>query len=644
MASFALGHQGDDGIEINEIKQYRNARMITAIEAVYRIFGFPLYSMSPPVLQMQVHLPGMHMVAYKATDDLSDVVQREKSQKSMLTEVFRMNLENMEARKYLYREFPEHFRWIKANKQWVPRKQRAQIGRLVYANPAEGERFYLRVLLNHVRGATSFEHLKSFKGVTYPTFRAACEAMGFVETDKSLDDSLTEAAEHRMPNALRRLFATILAYCECANARTLYDKHFDSMTEDYRRTMKNHTMLEQMLLADLSDHLTSMGKDIKDYGLPKLDKSDNVATRDYYRELNEELNIGFEEKDLKIIDTLNTEKRAGFDDILDHVVNNKSQVFFVDGPGGTGKTYLYKALLAKVRSMDRIAIATATSGIAASIMPGGRTAHSRFKIPIKLGDNTMCNFTKQSGYSRITTKGCVIIWDEVAMTKRQCVEAPDRALRDTMGSSHPFGGKVMLFGGDFRQVLPVVARGTRAQITDATLLRSYIWKSVRRIRLTQNMRAQSDNWFAEYLLRIGNGTEKTFGDDYVRLPDDIMLPWSREDNKEKKKTTGNNPIDGLVERIFPDLCYNCTSSKYMRERAILSTKNEHVDAVNTVLIDRFPGDEKSHTGLMSVHKEFKQNKIPGVVAFILLAEGAFGHEGQAHSPSLATAMREQCRP
>ena len=75
----------------------------------------------------------------------------------------------------------------------------------------------------------------------------------------------------------------------------------------------------------------------------------------------------------------------------------KRNVFFVDGPGGTGKTYLYKALLAKVRSLGEIAIATATSGIAASIMPGGRTAHSRFKILIKLGDNYICNFTMQSG-------------------------------------------------------------------------------------------------------------------------------------------------------------------------------------------------------------------------------------------------------
>ena len=72
------------------------------------------------------------------------------------------------------------------------------------------------------------------------------------------------------------------------------------------------------------------------------------TTRDHYRELTEERKIGVRDKDLKLIETLNLDQRAGFTKILDHVVHNKGEVFFVDGPGGTGKTYLYRALLAKV--------------------------------------------------------------------------------------------------------------------------------------------------------------------------------------------------------------------------------------------------------------------------------------------------------
>ena len=96
----------------------------------------------------------------------------------------------------------------------------------------------------------------------------------------------------------------------------------------------------------------------------------------------------------------------------------------------------------------------------------------------------------------------MIIWDEVAMTKRQCIETLDRSLQDIMECGLPFGGKVMVFGGDFRQVLLVVTRGTRAQVTDATLQRSYLWEKIRKIRLSCNMRAQSDPWFSNYLLQI----------------------------------------------------------------------------------------------------------------------------------------------
>jgi ATP-dependent DNA helicase PIF1 len=186
------------------------------------------------------------------------------------------------------------------------------------------------------------------------------------------------------------------------------------------------------------------------------------------------------------------------------VCSKQGGLFFVDGPGGTGKTFLYRALLAKLRSQDKLVVATATSGVAAAIMPGGRTAHSCFKIPLTLQESGCCSFTKQSGTAKLLQQAALIIWDEASMTKRQNVEALDNSLRDIMGRSHlPFGGKIVVLGGDFRQVLPVMRKGSRAQIVDASLQRSYLWESMRHLKLVRNMRAQSDPWFADYLLRIG---------------------------------------------------------------------------------------------------------------------------------------------
>jgi len=96
-----------------------------------------------------------------------------------------------------------------------------QIGRIVYAHPAEGERYFLRVLLNHVRGPTSFEDLKTVAGIVCPTFRESCEKRGLIETDKTIDDCLCESATFQMPYALRRLFATILVHCEATKIHAL---------------------------------------------------------------------------------------------------------------------------------------------------------------------------------------------------------------------------------------------------------------------------------------------------------------------------------------------------------------------------------------------------------------------------------------
>jgi hypothetical protein len=73
-------------------------------------------------------------------------------------------------------------------------------------------------------------------------------------------------------------------------------------------------------------------------------------------------------------------------------------LFFMDGPGVTRKNYLYRALLSTIRSQNKIVVATTTSSVAASIMPGGRTAHSRFKIPLTLDDGAFCTFTKTEWY------------------------------------------------------------------------------------------------------------------------------------------------------------------------------------------------------------------------------------------------------
>jgi hypothetical protein len=173
-ASFSVDPAGDnEGEVINEIKQYRDARFVGPQESCYRLYAFPMYGIYPSVLQLQLHLEDMQPITFKEGDDLDDVVNRPSSTSTMLTEYFKMNEVDPYAKNFLYKEFPEFYKWIKGKKKWQRRtlRGRGQIGRIVYANPGEGERYFLRVLMNHVRGATSFQDLKSVNGRLCLNFR-----------------------------------------------------------------------------------------------------------------------------------------------------------------------------------------------------------------------------------------------------------------------------------------------------------------------------------------------------------------------------------------------------------------------------------------------------------------------------------------
>ncbi|ONM00916.1 hypothetical protein ZEAMMB73_Zm00001d030376 [Zea mays] len=509
--------------------------------------------------------------ASKAADDVDEIKQ------------YRDARLHEEARGILYHDFPEWYTWQSGKgKVWQRRKRDTggQVGRIVSAHPAEGERYYLCVLLNHMTGATSYVDLRTVDGVILSTFREAAERRGLLESDNTLDECLTERVIFQMPSSLRRLFATILVYCEPSDVAVLWQKHKDSMFEDYQHKSQNKTHVEQMVLIDIRNMLQSMGKDIKTFPLPPIIDAydDAIGTA---REVYEEESIEPTAGDVALKDSLNEEQRAAYDKIMSAVDTDQGGLFFVDGPGGTGKTYLYRVLLVTLRNQSKIAVATATSGVAASIMPGGRTAHSRFKIPLTIDDGAVCSFTKQSGTAELLRKASLIIWDEASMTKRQAVEALDNSMRDIMGRlALPFGGKTIVFSGDFRHVLPVVRKGSRAQIVASSLRMSYLWESMSHLKLVSNMRAKNDPWFAEFLLRVGDGTEDTSSDGDIRLPDDVCVPYNGSDSD----------LDNLIDFAFPNLNENMSDSTYITSRAILSTQNDWVDMINVKMIDRFQGE------------------------------------------------------
>jgi hypothetical protein len=141
----------------------------------------------------------------------------------------------------------------------------------------------------------------------------------------------------------------------------------------------------------------------------------------------------------------------------------------------------------------------ASSGIAYLLFLGGRTAHSRFKIPIDLHDESTCNITQKMKVAELVRKADLIIWDEAPMMHRRAFEVVDRTLRDLMqlDDAHAieniFGGKTVVLGGDFLQILPIVPKGGREDIVSASLLRLHLWQHVTILCLHINMRVMATN-------------------------------------------------------------------------------------------------------------------------------------------------------
>ena len=103
---------------------------------------------------------------------------------------------------------------------------------------------------------------------------------------------------------------------------------------------------------------------------------------------------------------------------------------------------MISVLLAKVRQGKKIALAVASSGIAATLMEGGRTAHSTFKLPLQLliNDSPTCNIRRGSGMAEVLRRCVLIVWDECTMSHKRAFEAVDRTLRDIREKDVLMGG------------------------------------------------------------------------------------------------------------------------------------------------------------------------------------------------------------
>lgn len=293
------------------------------------------------------------------------------------------------------------------------------------------------------------------------------------------------------------------------------------------------------------------------------------------------------------IPKLTDEQKKIYDEITDAVFTKKGGVFFVYGFGGTGKTFLWRLLSAAVRVRGEICLNVASSGIASLLLQGGRTAHSRFAIPINPDEFSTCKLTPGTDKADLVKAASLIIWDEAPMMSKHCFESLDRSMLDIVGDKdkRPFGGKVVVFGGDFRQVLPVIHGAGRAEIVMAALNSSYLWKHVKVLQLTKNMRLLSNNLsaqeakdlqeFSQWILDIGDGKvcDGNDGEALIDIPEEFLI------------LDANDPIEAISSAVYGDASslHQNKEAVFFQERAILCPTNDDVNMINQHMLDKLDG-------------------------------------------------------
>jgi hypothetical protein len=338
----------------------------------------------------------------------------------------------------------------------------------------EPERYYLRLLLLNVRGATSFDFLKTVYNTLYVTFKEAAIQRNLLVDDKEWEDALEEAGSFRMPPQLRQLFAFICIFGTFKNPRSLWDKFRSLLIEDYLKNF-SETNAEMIAMREIEDILRLHGKNYEDFDLPTLS---TFIPKQIFNAEKEKI-LG-EQNRVK----LNEQQKIAFDKIMLAInIKDRNNCFFLDGPGGSGKTFLYNTLMSVLRGKEKVVIPVASTGIAATLLAGGRIYHSQFKLPILLKENSTSNMRANSEEAKLLKEAALIIWDEATMATHHALDAVDRLLRDLTGFDSPFGGKAILLGGDFRQCLPVVRHANRVVIVQSSIKYSRLWPFFQQLKL-----------------------------------------------------------------------------------------------------------------------------------------------------------------
>ncbi|XP_057723585.1 uncharacterized protein LOC130939500 [Arachis stenosperma] len=238
-------------------------------------------------------------------------------------------------------------------------------------------------------GPTSYEDIRTINGVVYPTYRDACYGKGILDDAKEYIDAIKKASHWSFDKYLRKLFATLLISNSITRPEYM-GKELENLIGRYPiYSMK--LIRESWLSAELANFLTK----------------------------------------------LTDEQKKVFGTIMETLNNGQGDVFFQYGYGDTEKTSVWKILVSAIRSKGQIVLLVASSGIGFLLLPGGRTSHLWFAIPINLDEFSTCNIKQNSALADLIIRAKLIIWDEAPIVNRLCIDVLDKTMRDLLRFNNP---------------------------------------------------------------------------------------------------------------------------------------------------------------------------------------------------------------
>ena len=534
-------------IVVDEIDAYLSGRLLTASEATWRFLGLKLHKEYPSVVRLDVHLPQYQNVVFDPTLDVRDIFEAAERSSSSLLEWFALNIRDPSARQHLYCDIPAHYVWLQNT--WMPRsssrKNSTSVGRMYAVSIRNHELFSLRTLLKFQRGCTSYTDILCVDGVIYSTFREACSAFGLVENDTEFIAAFSEYLETSVASikSIRSQFVLMLCAINTINAQSLFE-HFaaDLIGTDSRR----HT------LRCMEAKMRSLGKSLKDF---------DIFCDVHAIEQNNDM-VDIVELSADGLPPLSEEQSSALNYILEMVSNPiiTGKVMAVVASAGTGKTHFIRHGVAALNAINCSSMCVAASGLAATLLPKGQTAHAALKIPIVCDDQSFCSWS--IALKEHLRNVNVIFWDEISMVSFHVVETVDRSFKYLMQNDQPFGGKVVVFCGDFRQLPPVVKKGKGEYYS---IINRDWFLAAPRFFFTKNFRLLNDESYDLMLQRVGDGL-----DDQIEIPNKCIV----------------QSLDDAISRVFGvNLTDDANADKVM-----LAYTLHQCSVVNDAVFEKIPGD------------------------------------------------------